>query len=578
MFSCPYCRVPIQPGLAFCPSCNQSLTQQMGMTPPQPQQQPYPQQQPQQPQQGYPPRQFPEHTRQQKSRSSNKIMASILVIVVIVIVAFAGLILMKPADESNGDDGGNSANQKPVASISTDKTNINQGDTINFDSRDSDDPDGKIVKYSWNFDDGTTTTEKNPSYEFQNSGSYTIELTVTDNDGAKDVDRITISVNEFIPNKPPVASIYADKTRINEGETIKFESGGSDDPDGRIINYEWDFDDGSTSINANPSHEFQNSGSYTVKLTVFDDDEAKGTNIITISVIEKPINQPPIASIYADKTKINEGESINFDSSGSDDPDGTIVKYLWDFKDGSTSSEKNPNHKFQISGSYTVSLTVEDNDGATGTETLVINVIKPIKEPDPINIEGNGDDVTSSFELIEGISIFHMTHDGDSNIIIRLYESTGDDYVLLVNEIGEYDGSKIAGIKDSYTADTSPGDHYFEIDADGNWEITIEQPRPTSAPKLPRTYSGIGDDVPSAFMLEDGNVKFELSHDWDSNFIVKLYNNDGEYMELLVNEIGEYDGSTSIKVGDSYTADTSEGIHYLDITADGNWEVKMTIF
>ena len=539
------------------------------MTPPQPQQQPYPQQQPQQPQQGYPPRQFPEHTRQQKSRSSNKIMASILVIVVIVIVAFAGLILMKPADESNGDDGGNSANQKPVASISTDKTNINQGDTINFDSRDSDDPDGKIVKYSWNFDDGTTTTEKNPSYEFQNSGSYTIELTVTDNDGAKDVDRITISVNEFIPNKPPVASIYADKTRINEGETIKFESGGSDDPDGRIINYEWDFDDGSTSINANPSHEFQNSGSYTVKLTVFDDDEAKGTNIITISVIEKPINQPPIASIYA---------VVRFNGDGSDDPDGTIVKYLWDFKDGSTSSEKNPNHKFQISGSYTVSLTVEDNDGATGTETLVINVIKPIKEPDPINIEGNGDDVTSSFELIEGISIFHMTHDGDSNIIIRLYESTGDDYVLLVNEIGEYDGSKIAGIKDSYTADTSPGDHYFEIDADGNWEITIEQPRPTSAPKLPRTYSGIGDDVPSAFMLEDGNVKFELSHDGDSNFIVKLYNNDGEYMELLVNEIGEYDGSTSIKVGDSYTADTSEGIHYLDITADGNWEVKMTIF
>ena len=488
MFSCPNCKVPIQPGLAFCPNCNQPLTQQMGMGPPQQQQpqQPYQQQlYPQQ--QGYPPRQFPEHTKQQKPKSSNKIMASILVIIIIVIAAFAGLLLMKPDDENNGDDGGNTANQKPVASISVDKTSINAGETINFDSRDSDDPDGKIVKYLWDFGDGTTTPEKNPSYEFLVSGSYTIELTITDDDGASDVDRITISVKEFIPNKPPIASIYADKTRINEGETINFESGGSDDPDGKIINYEWDFGDGSTSINANPSHEFQNSGSYTVKLTVFDDDDD------------------------------------------------------------------------------------------TGIDTISILVVEPVVEPDPIIIEGSGDDVTSTFKLIEGITIFHMTHDGDSNIIIWLYESYGDDSNLLVNDIGKYDGSALNGVSDSNAAITSPGNHYLKITADGDWKIIIEQPRPTSAPELPRTYSGAGDDVPSPFMLE--NVKFELSHDGDSNFIVQLFNDDGEYVKLLVNEIGEYDGSVSIKVSDGgYPADTSKGIHYLDITADGNWEVKMTTF
>lgn len=200
----------------------------------------------------------------------------------------------------------------------------------------------------------------------------------------------------------------------------------------------------------------------------------------------------------------------------------------------------------------------------------MITPVTCLEEPEAISFTGSGDDVTSSFELDEGIAIFHMTHDGDSNFAIWLYnEDTGEREDLLVNEIGSYSGKTIVGVTTDW-GDVEPGSFLLDVDADGKWKITITQPRPSSAPGLPQTFDGKGSDVPSPFSVESGKgaIKFHMTHDGDSNFAIWLYHVDGDREELLVNEIGEYDGSSLESVG--------AGIYYLDIEADGKWEVEVS--
>ncbi|HJH28005.1 MAG TPA: hypothetical protein C5S37_14865 [Methanophagales archaeon] len=67
--------------------------------------------------------------------------------------------------------------------------------------------------------------------------------------------------------------------------------------------------------------------------------------------------------------------------------------------------------------------------------------------PEPIALSGTGQEATSKFPLEKGLSIFRMTHDGDSNFAVWLLDGEGDKIELLVNEIGEFDGSKAVSIR-----------------------------------------------------------------------------------------------------------------------------------
>jgi PKD repeat protein len=86
-------------------------------------------------------------------------------------------------------------------------------------------------------------------------------------------------------------------------------------------------------------------------------------------------NIPPTAEIT--KPVSCTGLTCNFGGSGSDDPDGTITSYDWDFGDGNTSSLMDPTHHYQAGDTYTVSLTVTDNDGATGNTSTDVVVVAP---------------------------------------------------------------------------------------------------------------------------------------------------------------------------------------------------------
>jgi chitodextrinase len=103
-----------------------------------------------------------------------------------------------------------------------------------------------------------------------------------------------------------------------------------------------------------------------------EDLEALGYNIY----LENGVNEPPVADAGADQTVIL-GETVNFDGSGSYDLDGTIVAYDWDFGDSNSGSGETTTHDYLEAGEYTVALTVTDDDGDVGTDTVVVIIQTP---------------------------------------------------------------------------------------------------------------------------------------------------------------------------------------------------------
>ena len=148
-------------------------------------------------------------------------------------------------------------------------------------------------------------------------------LTVTDNDGATD----TVNATKTVRNRAPLASFAEPAETVFSGETIRFDASASYDPDGTIVSYSWDFGDGTIGTGVIVDHVYADNGIYTVTLTVTDNDDATGSATASKNVS----NRAPVASFTESATVVAQGETISFDASGSYDPDGTIVAYLWDF-------------------------------------------------------------------------------------------------------------------------------------------------------------------------------------------------------------------------------------------------------
>jgi len=258
-------------------------------------------------------------------------------------------------------------NRPPVANFTESAHTVDTGESINFDASASYDPDSTIVSYSWNFGDGDTATGVTVSHSYATSGTYTVILTVTDDDGATD----SITATKTVRNRGPVASFTESAHTVEAGESIDFDASASYDPDGAIVSYSWDFGDGMEGSGVSVRHAYSQDGVYTVTLTVTDNNGATDTAEATKTVL----NRSPVASFTESAHRVYTGESIDFDASGSHDADGTIVSYSWDFGDGNTATGVKVDHAYEDDGVYNVTLTVVDDDGATGSATETKNVL-----------------------------------------------------------------------------------------------------------------------------------------------------------------------------------------------------------
>ncbi len=270
-------------------------------------------------------------------------------------------------------------NQAPTAAFTSSCLNLG----CSFDSGGSNDPDGTIVNWSWDFGDGATSGARSPSHNYGQAGTYQVVLTVRDDDGATGTVSHSVTVNG--PPPPPNKAPQADFEVSCANLTCTFTDKSKDD-DGSVVSWHWDFGDGQSADIQNPSHSYSAPGSYNVTLTISDDDGAPDSRTRDAKPTAPP-NQPPTAAFTP--PSCTAGQACQF-TDGSSDGDGSIVAWSWDFRDGGTSGQQNPTHTYASDDTYRVRLTVTDNDGAE--RTVEHDVIVAPAPPPPNQAPDAGDD------------------------------------------------------------------------------------------------------------------------------------------------------------------------------------------
>jgi len=213
------------------------------------------------------------------------------------------------------------------------------------------------------------------------------------------------------PNDPPTAVAAADPSSGKAPLAVWLDASPSYDWDGNLVGYEWDFGDGDTGSGAVVSHTYASQGSYTATVTITDDDGAQDTTLVGIEVAAP--NVPPAAVASSDVTSGKVPLTVQFDGSASVDPDGAIVSYDWDFGDGEVATGALVSHQYVTPDSYTATLVVTDEDGATDEATILLDVGPPNVPP----VAVAGSDVASGPAPLSVLFDGTSSSDSDGTIV-----------------------------------------------------------------------------------------------------------------------------------------------------------------
>jgi len=267
--------------------------------------------------------------------------------------------------ETMSRQGGLVVNAAPVAQFQVSSFEPNELEPVVFTDL-SQDSDGTIVKWEWDFGDSTLSDRTSPNHVYLQNGSMTVTLTVTDEGGATDTAVATLAVG----NLPPMASLIVANSSLPTGSRFSFDASGSSDPSpqGRLTRYEWSFDGGATfeveTTVPTLSQAFADNGQLVVQVRVTDSQEAIGlSDPVTITITNRP---PSVSRVSWTPTTPSDADEVTFSVQASD-PDGQITSWSWVMNSIVLASSQQLTHQFIDSGSYQLTLQVRDNDGAGAT-------------------------------------------------------------------------------------------------------------------------------------------------------------------------------------------------------------------
>jgi PKD repeat protein len=294
------------------------------------------------------------------------------------------------------DDGGQNsntvrirvANVPPTVDLTAVGDDVAEGSQVGLSATVAD-PGADTLTYTWDFGDGDTAEDEDldaVNHTWAQEGTYTVRLTVEDG-----TDSTTDSIVVNVVNVAPTVNAGDDVT-INEGASVTFAPAIAD-PGDDTLTYSWTFADGDTSVERAPTHQFRQQGEYTVSLSVSDQ-----TDTVTDTLVVTVNNVAPTVNAGNDATRA-EGQEHAFSAVATDPGPDDVLTYHWDFGDGNTVSGRNlnqPRHTYvddrpgEEDDAYTVVLRVEDRDGGSSTDTVVIRVnnVAPSVEAG-INLVGN---------------------------------------------------------------------------------------------------------------------------------------------------------------------------------------------
>jgi PKD repeat protein len=311
-----------------------------------------------------------------------------------------------------------------VAGPTADFSHVVDGLTASFTDESQAPAGGSIVSWQWEFGDGGQSTEQNPNHSYGAAGTYTVTLTVGDDQGQTDAESKSVTVTgpvsycessgssqnyEWVAevavggfSNPSGASGYSDFT----SEVILVEkdvayavtltpgfAGSSYGEYWRMwadLNQDGDFEDGDEKLfEGNASGAVD--GTVTVPATAL-----SGDTRLRVTMQYRSYAEPcgsfqygevedytlrvldDVAGPTADFSHVADALTVSFKDESQAPAGGSIVSWQWDFGDGGQSTEQNPTHSYGAAGTYPVTLTVADDQGQTDTESKSVTVTGPV--------------------------------------------------------------------------------------------------------------------------------------------------------------------------------------------------------
>jgi gliding motility-associated-like protein len=225
---------------------------------------------------------------------------------------------------------------------------------------------GSPFEWNWEFSNGTLSSVQNPIVTFSTPGTYSVKLVVRSANGIDEFERI----NYITVFPSPSPSFSADITLGCVPVRVNFTDLSTTPPGSSIISWEWDFGDGATSTQQNPSHTYTNTGFYTVTLIVRSSTGCSRT--ISRARYVRVVDGVETDFDFTLSRSCRPPYSVTFQNQ-SNGP-GTIT-YAWNFGNGQTSNASNPSTVYNAPGTYTVRLNAASNFGCSGSiqKTVTIN-------------------------------------------------------------------------------------------------------------------------------------------------------------------------------------------------------------
>ncbi|MBA2501177.1 MAG: PKD domain-containing protein [Chitinophagaceae bacterium] len=283
---------------------------------------------------------------------------------------------------------------------------------------------GTITKYSWDFGDGTTSEIANPTHTYSLAGNFSVTLRITNSFGCVQ----TISKNKLINTS---SGVKADFTNSNPGicaspVSIKFSNTSMGTG---ILNYKWNFGDGSSSTLKDPQHTYTKAGTYTVSLIT-----SSSLGCTDTIIKENLVSIGTVNSSFANSETICEGRAVQFNNTSLPIPGSST----WYFGDGTTSTVINPIKTFAAAGTYNIKLVNDFGGCIDSISKTVIVKPKPLTNFNANKTSGCQVPLTVNFSHASTGAQTYFWSFGDGNTSstpnpIHTYTKTGNFTVRLIS-------------------------------------------------------------------------------------------------------------------------------------------------
>lgn len=329
--------------------------------------------------------------------------------------------------------------------IVTESTVRSNSLAVRLDASESYDLDDDALTYEWTLPDGTKRNEASFTWIAPEAGIHIVGLTVSDSQGltnSQNAESVKVQINR------PVQAVVDSVITSCTGQTVLFNSSQSYDPDGDAFRVNWDFGNGETSDEANPSYMYETPGVYEAKVTLSDGFSGE-SSVAKIPVI---IEGSPVAKFTLPERTVCVNSQVVLDGSQSTDPSGSLPSLNWDLGDGNTATGPKYTHIFTEPGEYTITLTAGGSGSgqcsnvsqATATITVVEGPVAEFELPEwtapgePIILDGSASsadggfknatwtiDTENSSQELSGLTTTHtFTEPGEYFVTLKLQTNT----------------------------------------------------------------------------------------------------------------------------------------------------------